>query len=114
MLYCTHSQSHADFTREEGMRWLAILFAVGLAAQVVAAAAEAAPRSFVRQCERQGFQQGTPEFKACIAKREATVKREREAARRKAFWSLQKRTESFRPRSRSPFVGAEEYGLRAA
>jgi len=57
--------------------------AIGLAVQGVATA-DAAPRSFVRQCERQGLEQGTPEFKACIAKKEATVKRQHEA---EARWS---------------------------
>jgi hypothetical protein len=66
------------------MRWFAILVAVGLAVQGVVAAADAAPKSFVRQCERQGLKQGTPEFKACIAKKEATVKRQHEA---EARWS---------------------------
>ncbi len=66
------------------MRWFSILIAVGLAVQVVAAAADATPRSFIRQCERQGLKQGTPEFKACIAKREATVRRQHKAEER---WS---------------------------
>ncbi len=66
------------------MRWVAILIAVGLAVQVMAAAANATPRSFIRQCERQGLEQGTPEFKACIAKKEAAVKRQHRA---EANWS---------------------------
>ena len=65
------------------MRWFALIVAVGLAVQVVATA-DAAPRSFVRQCERQGLKEGTPEFKACIAKKEATVKRQHRA---EANWS---------------------------
>ena len=65
------------------MRWFAFIVALGLATQGVAAA-DAASRSFVRQCERQGLKQGTPEFKACIAKKEATVKRQHRA---EANWS---------------------------
>ena len=65
------------------MRWFAIFIAVGLAVQLVASA-DAASRSFIRQCERQGLEQGTPEFKACISKKEAAVKRQHRA---EANWS---------------------------
>ena len=65
------------------MRWFVFLVAVGLVIQGVAAA-NAQPRSFVRQCERQGLTQGTPAFKACIDKRTKQVERERREAQR---WS---------------------------
>ncbi len=58
------------------MRWLIGLLAVGLAVSGVVAA-DAAPRSFVRQCEKQGHKPGTAEFEKCIAKIKAKVERQR-------------------------------------
>lgn len=63
------------------MRWLIGLLAVCLAVSS-AVPADAAPRSFVRQCERQGHKPGTVEFEKCIAKIKAKVERQRRESQR--------------------------------
>ena len=64
------------------MRWLAFLFAIGLAVQGCTQGGESS--SFVRQCERHNLTQGTPEFEECIARSETTVQRQHRA---EARWS---------------------------
>jgi len=58
------------------MRWFALLFAIGLAVQGCTDGGE--PRSFVSQCETQGYKQGAPEFMECNSKRHAAADRHRE------------------------------------